>query len=67
MFKHLKENNTSYMQHFRFACRIGLSLIFRGYVFLIHAFFPFANIPKPWNLEQTSRDLHNWNEEAERR
>ena len=67
MFKHLKENNISYLEHLRFACKIGLTLIFRGYVFLIHGFFPFANIPEKWNLEKTSEDLENWNEESENR
>ena len=67
MFKHLKDNNVSYVKHFCFAFKVGASLVIRGYIFIMHAFFPFGNIPGKWNLEQTSLDLYNWNKEAEKR
>ena len=65
--KHLRENNISYLKHLQFASKIGLCLIFRGYIFILHALFPIGNIPKKWNLEKTSSDLNKWNEQAEKR
>jgi hypothetical protein len=65
--KHLKENNRTYLSHLLFAGKIGLTLLFSGAVFLLHALFPICNIPKMWNLEQTSNKLFKWNEETIRK
>jgi hypothetical protein len=40
MFKHIKEKQTSYRQHFKFASGAGIVLIKAGIASLIHAVFP---------------------------
>ena len=60
--KHLEDNNETYISHMLFAGKIGLSLIFRGILFLLHAILPIENIPKRWNLESTSIKLYRWHE-----
>jgi hypothetical protein len=40
MFKHIKEKQTSYIQHFKFAAGAGIVLIKAGIASLIHAIFP---------------------------
>jgi len=60
--KHLKENKETYLSHLFFAGKVGLTLIFRGVLFLLHALLPFRDIPKRWNLESTSIKLYRWNE-----
>ena len=58
--KHLQENNETYLNHMLFAGKIGLTLIFRGLIFILHAIFPICEIPRRWNLSSTSNDLHQW-------
>jgi|TARA_R100000008_G_scaffold86169_1_gene78213 hypothetical protein len=58
---HLKENNETYLSHLLFAGKIGLTLIFRGLVFLLHALIPVCNIPERWNLSNTTNQLDQWN------
>jgi len=65
--KHLKENNETYLSHFLFAGRVGATLTFRGIMFLLHAVFPFCEVPKKWNLSSTSSALRKWNRYATRR
>ena len=65
--KHLKESNQSYIEHLMFASKVGLTLIFRGAVFLLHALAPVCRIPKKWNLENTSLTLFRWNEDLSKR
>jgi len=60
--KHLKNNNETYCNHFLFASKIGLTLIFRGWLFVFHAIFPVRKIPKRWNIENTIQKLQEWNE-----
>tara|TARA_Y100001938_G_C7966816_1_gene367234 strand:+ start:457 stop:666 length:210 start_codon:yes stop_codon:yes gene_type:complete len=59
--KHLIKNNETYFSHFKFAAKIGLSLTFRGIIFLLHAVLPICDIPKKWNLENTLEKLYKWN------
>tara|TARA_B100001778_G_C18526195_1_gene601275 strand:+ start:815 stop:1027 length:213 start_codon:yes stop_codon:yes gene_type:complete len=65
--KHLKENNETYLSHFIFAANIGLHLVFRGIVFIVHALVPIGNIPSAWNLENLSHRAKTWNDNAESR
>ena len=65
--KHLKENNETYINHFKFAGKIGATLIFRGLVFTLNAICPISNIPKKWNLEDTLTKIYKWNRYANRR
>jgi len=58
--EHLKKNNENYISHFLFASKIGLTLIFRGWLFIFHAFLPIGNIPKQWNIEDTLQKLQEW-------
>ena len=57
---HLKKNNETYLSHLLFAGKVGLTLIFRGIVFLLHAIMPICEIPKFLNLESTGDKLHEW-------
>jgi len=57
---HLKKNNETYLNHLLFAGRIGLTLIFRGFIFLFHALVPICEVPKKWNLSNTSAKLQEW-------
>ena len=56
--KHLKDNNETYLSHFLFASKVGINLIFRGILFLIHAILPICDIPKKWNLSNEEKILH---------
>ena len=60
--KHLKDNNETYLSHLKFAGSIGLALIIRGIIFVLHALFPLCDIPRRFNLEETSKKLLDWNE-----
>ena len=64
---HLRYNNETYISHLFFASKIGLTLMCRGIIFLLHAIFPICKIPKRWNLENTSNKLHKWHEYAIKR
>ena len=65
--QHLKNNNETYFSHLLFASKIGLTLLFRGWLFIFHAIFPIGNIPKRWNIENTLQKLYEWNEYTEKR
>jgi len=67
MFKHLKDNNETYLSHMLFAGKIGLSLLARGGVFLMHAFLPLHDIPARLNLEDLRHKADEWNEHTEQR
>ncbi len=58
--KHLEENNETYISHFLFAGKIGITLMFRGAIFLLHAVFPICKIPARFNLENTVDKLYDW-------
>jgi hypothetical protein len=59
--KHLINNSETYLSHMLFAGKIGLTLIFRGLVFLLHAILPIGTIPERWNLSNTSIKIAEWN------
>jgi len=59
--KHLKKNNETYLSHLLFAGKIGLTLIFRGIIFLLHGVLPICKIPEQWNLNNTTIKLQEWN------
>ena len=65
--KHLKENSETYFSHFKFATKIGLTLLLRGGIFVLHGLFPVFDIPKRLNLNDTYSYLKECNEYAERR
>jgi hypothetical protein len=65
--KHLKDTNETYISHFKFASKIGVILVIRGIIFVLHAAFPICNIPKKWNLEDTMTKVYKWNLHANRR
>ena len=65
--RHLKENKETYLSHLLFASKVGLTLLFRGAIFLLHAILPICKIPEMWNLEQTSLKLFRWSEYTNRR
>jgi hypothetical protein len=65
--KHLRENNETYFSHLRFAGWIGISLVFRGIIFLFHGLFPMVELSKRFNLEVTIEKLTAWNEYAKKR
>jgi hypothetical protein len=64
---HLTKNNETYFNHLKFAGTVGLSLIFRGIIFIFHAIVPFFPIPAKWNLESSTKKLQEWNEHAKNR
>ena len=59
--KHLSQNKETYLTHLLFAGKIGLTLIFRGAIFILHALFPICDIPRQWNLSSTHSKLQEWN------
>jgi hypothetical protein len=65
--KHLRENNETYFNHLRFACLIGVSLMLRGTMFLLHGLFPVVEMPQKFNLEATVEKLSEWNEYTKER
>ena len=65
MFKHLKEKNTTYLQHLVFAMKVSLKLTFSSTAFLVHAFFPFVKVPYDLNLESMALYLFERNNELE--
>ena len=64
---HLEKNNETYFSHFKFATTIGLTLIFRGVIFVLHGLFPVCDVPKELNLEDTRDKLNGWNDHADQR
>jgi len=64
---HLQKNNEKYLTHLLFAGKVGLTLLFVGTIFLLHAIFPICSIPKRWNLEDTSVKLYGWSQYTARR
>ena len=64
---HLKQNNETYLSHMRFAVTIGLSLMLRAIVFVLHGIFPMIPVPRSLNLWETAGKLVEWNAHAESR
>ena len=65
--KHLESNNETYLSHLKFATSVGLTLIFRGAIFILHGLFPVCAIPKELNLEDTCDKFNKWNDHTKRR
>jgi len=64
---HLENNNETYFSHLKFAVTVGLTLIFRGAIFVLHGLFPVCDVPKELNLEDTRDKINGWNDHAEQR
>jgi len=64
--KHLKENNETYFTHLRFAGGMGLHLLVRGMVFILHGLIPFE-VPKCMDLSNTAEMVNKWNNYAKNR
>jgi len=64
---HLKDNNETYVSHFVFASKIGLHLLIRSIVFLVHAVIPLIVIPKKMNLSSTCELITHWNAHSKSR
>jgi hypothetical protein len=67
MFKHLKDNNESYLSHLMFAGKVGLSLLLRGVVFVLHGLLPLWDIPARLNLENLRDKADKWNDHTKQR
>ena len=65
--EHLEKNNEIYFSHLKFAATIGLTLLFRGGIFVLHGLFPACEVPKKLNLANTRDKLNQWNDHADRR
>ena len=67
MLKHLKDNNETYLSHLMFAGKIGLSLLLRGAVFVLHGLLPLWDIPARLNLENLRDKTDKWNDHTKQR
>jgi hypothetical protein len=65
--KHLKENNETYLSHLMFAAQMSTHLYVRSIFFMIHAIFPFIDVPEDFNLKNTCKLINEWNDYAEER
>ena len=65
--KHLKENNETYLSHLKFAGKMGLQLILRGALFILHGLMPLYNMPNSLNLNGTCKLINKWNTYAKDR
>jgi len=65
--KHLKQNNETYINHLFFSGKIGLTLVFQGFLFILHALFPICDIPYRWNLSAIESNVQKWNKYTIRR
>ena len=61
-WKHLEENNETYLTHFSFAFRAGVYFFLCGTVFLFHSFLPWIKIPRILNLTAIEEKVRSWNE-----
>ena len=60
--RHPKENaNETWWQHCQFAIGVGIRLIFTSLIFILHGIFPFIQIPRWLNLEESIRFLKKEN------
>ena len=68
--KHPKENvDETWWQHCQFAVNVGIRLIFTSIIFIVHGIFPFIEIPRWLNLEDsiTFLDRENYNRETKKK
>tara|TARA_Y100001937_G_scaffold128199_1_gene202963 strand:+ start:3832 stop:4032 length:201 start_codon:yes stop_codon:yes gene_type:complete len=66
MFKHLKENEISYLGHFLFAMGISWRLSISSLIFMIHALLPVISIPDRYNLDAMALFLFEKNNELDK-
>ena len=55
----------TWWQHCQFAVGVGIRLIFTAFIFIIHGIFPFIEIPRWLNLEESIRFLKKENNNRE--
>ena len=61
--KHPKENaDETWFQHCKFAIGVGIRLIITSLIFIVHGIFPFIQIPRWLNLEESIRFLKKEND-----
>ena len=65
--KHLKENNETYLSHMIFAAKMSTHLFIRSVFFMLHAIFPFIDVPESLNLKNTCKLINKWNKYSEKR
>ena len=65
--KHLKENNETYLSHMTFAGTIGIQLVLRGVILILHGIFPVCEVPKTVDLNNTCKLINKWNKYAKNR
>ena len=65
--RHLKENNETYLSHLKFAGTMGIQLLLRGVVFILHALFPICEVPKSLDLKSTCELFIEWHDYSQRR
>ena len=64
--KHPRENaNENWWQHCQFAIGVGIRLIFTSLIFILHGIFPFIEIPRWLNLEDSIHFLDRENNNRE--
>tara|TARA_Y100000114_G_scaffold78037_1_gene71804 strand:- start:366 stop:578 length:213 start_codon:yes stop_codon:yes gene_type:complete len=60
MFKHLKENNQSYLKHVKFAWVVAFYMLFSSCFLLVHGLMPFIPMPQLFSVESISRKMRKW-------
>jgi hypothetical protein len=65
--RHLEENNETYFTHLRFAGTMGLHLLVRGVVFILHGLLPCVKLPTFLSLGATHDLVRLWSEKAKNR
>ena len=64
--KHPRETvNETWWEHCKFSAGIGIRLLLTGLYFIIHGLFPFMEITRKYNLEESSEWLWNKNKNRE--
>jgi len=64
--KHLKENNETYLSHLKFSGTMGLHLLIRGVIFILHGVFP-LEVPKSIDLKNTCKLINKWEKQSQER
>ena len=66
--KHPRENvGETWWEHCKFSTGIGLRLLLTSLYFIIHGMFPFIEINRKYNLEDSSEWLWNKNKNREQK
>ncbi|MEJ2142296.1 MAG: DUF6356 family protein [Gammaproteobacteria bacterium] len=59
---HPQQQGVSYFEHMEFALGIAMRLLNSVVAFSLHAFFPFIDIKKSLDLEETARFINEQND-----